>query len=298
VEEFLQLVVAGLAVGLRYALLALGFVVVFRATGVLNLFHGGFVLLGAYLTHHLTQRAELPFALGAPLACAACGMLGPLLERALLRRTVGYPLHAVIMITIGLLIIVEALVPAFWGYQPLNLGDPWGVETVSAGGLVLARRDIWTIGLAGAVLVGFLAFSRWTRYGLAMRATALDHELASARGISVPRMIAISWAIAGVAGALGGIGLASGATGVDATLAFATFTALPAIIVGGRDSPLGAVIGSAVIGVTQTLTAGYQPEHAPWLGTNFHVVMPYAVMLLFLGLRPHGLFGTAEAARP
>ncbi|MFN2557439.1 MAG: branched-chain amino acid ABC transporter permease [Nitriliruptorales bacterium] len=297
-DEFLQLLVAGLAVGFRFALLALGFVVVFRATGVLNLFQGGFVLLGAYLTYHLTQRAGLPFALAAVLGCGGCGLLGVLLERTLLRRTVGYPLHAVVMITIGLLIVIEALVPAIWGYQPLNLGDPWGVETMTAAGLRVTVRDLWTIALAASLLAGFFAFSHWTRYGLAMRATAHDHEIASAHGISVRRMIAISWAIAGVVGALGGISFASGAAGVDPALGFVTFAALPAIILGGRDSPIGAVVGGLVIGVSQVLTAAYQPEHAPWLGTNFHTVMPYVVMLLLLGLRPHGLFGTPEAARP
>ncbi len=290
--------VAGLALGFRYTLLALGFVVVFRATGVLNFFQGGFVLLGAYLAYHLTQRAGLPFALATALACAACGLLGVLLEQAVLRRTVGYPVYAVVMITIGLLIVIEALVPVFWGFQPLNLGDPWGLDTVTAAGLMLAVRDLWTIALAATILAAFFAFSHWTRYGVAMRATALDHEIASTRGISVRRMIAISWAIAGVVGAFGGISLASGAGGVDPTLDFVAFAAFPAIILGGRDSPMGAVVGGLVIGVSQVLTAGYQPELAPWLGTNFHVVMPYVVMLLLLGLRPHGLFGTPEAARP
>ncbi|MDP8960721.1 MAG: branched-chain amino acid ABC transporter permease [Actinomycetota bacterium] len=296
--EFLQLVVAGLAVGFRFALVALGFAVVLSATRVLNFAQGGFVLLGAYLTHHFTQRAGLLFPLGAALACATCGVLGVLLERAPLRRTVGQPPHAVIMITIGLLIVFQALVPAIWGYEPLNLGDPWGVQTVSAAGVIVAVRDLWTMGFAATVVAGFFAFSRWTRYGLAMRATALDQEVASAHGISVRRIIAISWAIAGVVGALGGISLASGASAVDTTIASVAFAALPALILGGLDSPAGAVVGGLVIGVTQTLTAGYQPEYAAWLGTNFHVVMPYVVMLVLLRLRPHGLFGAPGAARP
>ncbi len=295
--EFLQLLLAGLAVGFRLGLLGVGFVVVFRATGVLNLFQGGFVLLGAYLTHHLTLRAMLPFWGSAALACAACGLIGPLLERTLLRRTVGHPVHAVIMITVGMLVVVEALAPELWGYQPLNLGDPWGVRTVSAAGLLVAVRDVWTIGLAAAVLAVCAALFRWTGYGLAMRATAMDQELASARGIRVRRVVALSWSMAGVAGAVGGISLASGAGGVDPTIGFVAIAALPAVILGGRDSPVGAVVGGLVIGVTQALTARYQPAHAPWLGTNFHVVMPYLVMLLALALRPQGLFGTPEPTR-
>ncbi len=293
-DEFLQLLVAGLAVGFRFALLALGFAVVFSATGVLNLAQGGFVLVGAYLTYHFTQRVGLPFALAGALACAACGLLGVVLERVPLRRTVGQPVHVGIMITIGLLIMFQAIVPAVWGYEPLNLGDPWGVKTVSAAGLILAVRDLWTIGFAAIVVAAYFAFSRWTRYGLAIRATALDQEVASAHGISVRRIVAISWAIAGVVGALGGISLASGAGGVDPTIASVAFVALPAIILGGLDSPVGAVVGGLIIGVSQTLTARYQPEYASWLGTNFHVVMPYVVMLLLMRLRPQGLFGTPE----
>jgi branched-chain amino acid transport system permease protein len=298
VHELLQLLVSGLAVGFRYALVALGFVVVYSATRAINFAQGGFVLLGAYLTYHLTQRVGLPFALAAALACAACGLLGVLLQRVLPRRTVGSPVHAAIMIMIGLLIIAQVLVPEIWGHEPLNLGDPWGVQTVSPAGLIVSVRDLWTIGLAATVVAGFFTFSRWTRYGLAMRATAVDQEVAAAHGVSVRRIIAIAWAFAGVVGALGGISLASGASGVDPTIADVGFAALPAVILGGLDSPPGAIVGGLVIGVSQTLTAGYQPRYAPWLGTNFHVVMPYVVMLLLLRVRPQGLFGTPEAVRP
>jgi branched-chain amino acid transport system permease protein len=296
-EEFLQLVVAGLALGARYALVALGFVVIYRATGVINFAQGGLVALGAYLTYHFNQRVELEFLPSVLIALALCGLAGVLVERLLLRHMVGQPAFAVIMVTIGLLFVIEQLIPTLWGYQARNLGDPWGVETVDAAGLSIAVRDLWTLGLSGVALGGFFLLDRYTRYGLAMRATALDQEVALAQGISARRVFAVSWGIAGIVAALAGVTLASGAAGVNPTISFIALAAFPAMILGGLDSPLGAVIGGMVIGVTQTLTAGYQPEHAAWLGNNFHVVMPYVVMILILLVRPYGLFGTREVHR-
>lgn len=296
-EDFLQLVVAGLALGARYALVALGFVVIYRATGVINFAQGGLVALGAYLTYHFNQRVELDFAVSVLIALALCGLAGVLVERLLLRHMVGQPAFAVIMVTIGLLFVIEQLIPTLWGYEAHNLGDPWGVETRDVASLSVAVRDLWTLGLAAIALGGFFLLDRYTRYGLAMRATALDQEVALAQGISARRVFALSWAIAGVVAALAGVTLASGAAAVNPTISFIALAAFPAMILGGLDSPLGAVIGGMVIGVTQTLTAGYQPEHAAWLGANFHVVMPYVVMVLILLVRPYGLFGTPEVHR-
>jgi branched-chain amino acid transport system permease protein len=296
-EEFLQLVFAGLALGSRYALVALGFVVIYRATGVINFAQGGLVALGAYFAYQLTQETGLPFALGTVGALAGCALLGALIERFLLRRMVGQPVFAVVMITIGLLFVIDQLIPTIWGYGLHNLGDPWGIRTVDVGGVSLAIGDLWTLGLAAAALAGFFAFFRFSRYGLAMRATAFDPEAALAQGISARRVFALSWAIAGAVAALAGVTLASGSSGVEPAIGFIALAAFPAMILGGLDSPVGAVVGGLVIGVTQTLTAGYQPDHAAWLGDNFHVVMPYVVMVLILLVRPYGLFGTPEVER-
>lgn len=296
-EDFLQLVFAGLALGARYALVALGFVIIYRATGVINFAQGGLVALGAYLAYQFGERSGLPFPLAVLAALVVSGLVGVLVERLLLSRMVGQPVFAVVMVTIGLLFVIEQLIPTLWGYEAKNLGDPWGVETKDVAGLSLAVRDLWTLVLAGTALGGFFLFFRFTRYGLAMRAAAFDQEAALAQGISVRRVVAMSWAIAGIVAALAGVSLASGAAAVNPTISFIALAAFPAMILGGLDSPAGAVIGGMVIGVTQTLTAGYQPEHAAWLGNNFHVVMPYVVMILILLVRPYGLFGTPEVHR-
>ena len=295
--DFLQLCFAGLALGSRYALVALGFVIIFKASGVINFAQGALVTLGAYLAYNFNQTWDVPFVLALPMAVATGALVGVIVQRLLLRRMVGRPVFAVIMITIGLLFLLEQAMPSIWGYDALDLGDPWGIDTVDVGGVVLAVKDLWTIALAGVVLLGFFLFFKYSRMGVAMRASALDQEAALARGISVRRVFAWSWGIAGGVAALAGVSLGSGPAAVTPSLGLIALAAFPAMILGGLDSPKGAVIGGVLIGVTQTLTAGYQPEYAAFLGNNFYVVMPYVVMIAILLIRPYGLFGTREVQR-
>jgi branched-chain amino acid transport system permease protein len=295
--DFFQLTFAGLALGSRYALVALGFVVIYRATGVINFAQGSMVTLGAYLAYNFHQTWGLGFWLSVVLAVIAGGLVGALIQRLLLRRMVGRPVFGVIMITIGLLFLLDEIIASIWGYDALNMGDPWGIRTVEIGGVVLSVKDLWAIAAAAAVLLAFFVFFKFAGMGVAMRAAAFDQEAALARGISVRRVVGWSWAIAGGVAALAGISLGSGAAALTPTIGLIALAAFPAMILGGLDSPLGAVIGGLVIGVTQTLTAGYQPEYAAFLGTNFYVVMPYVVMIVILLIRPYGLFGTKEVHR-
>jgi branched-chain amino acid transport system permease protein len=297
VSDFLQLCFAGLAVGSLYALVALGFVVIYKATGVINFAQGGLVVLGAYLTYNARQTWGVPFFVAIVLAMLTCAALGALIERFVLRWLVGQPVFAVIMVTIGLLFIVRQVPTIVWGFDRLNLGDPWGIERVTAGDVFLSVKDIWTIGLAALVLLAFFLFFRYTNLGVAMRATAFDQEAAIAQGISARRIFALSWAIAGAVATLAGVMLSAGASGVRPDIEFVALAAFPAIILGGLDSPAGAVVGGVIIGLSQTLTAGYQPEYAEWLGSGFSNVMPYLVMIVILMVRPYGLFGTREVRR-
>ncbi|HYH59083.1 MAG TPA: branched-chain amino acid ABC transporter permease [Thermoleophilaceae bacterium] len=295
--EFLQLVVAGSALGARYALVALGFVIIYRATGVINFAQGGLLALGAYFTYAFANTADWPFALAAVAAVAATAAVGAATERVVLRPMVGQPVFAVIMITIGLLFIIEQVITSIWGFDNLNLADPWGVDTVKAGDVVIAVRDIWTIGLAAAALVGFFVFFRYSKLGVGMRAVAFDQEVALAQGISVRRVVAVSWAISGALAAIAGLTVAAGPAALSPSIGAIALVAFPAMIVGGMDSPGGAVLGGLIIGLTQALTAGYQEDFAPWAGENLAAVMPYFVMIVILLVRPHGLFGTPEVRR-
>lgn len=290
--EFFQYTVAGLALGARYALVALGFVVIYKATGVINFAQGSFVALGAYFTYNVHVTWGLPFAPAVIVAMLASALVGLAVERIVLRRVVGQPVFAVIMITVGLLYVLNQVITTIWGNDNLNLDDPWGIDIVTVGGVVIPMSDVWTVVLTGGVLLGFYVLFRHTSIGLAMRASALDPEAAMARGISVRRVVAVSWAIAAGVAALAGVTLAAGAAQLSPTVGFIALAAFPAMILGGLDSPLGAVLGGFVIGISQTLAAGYQV-----LGERFYTVMPYVVMIVILMIRPYGLFGTKEAHR-
>ena len=295
-SEFLQLCFAGLALGTRYALVALGFVIIYRATGVINFAQGGLLLIGAYLAYAF-NRTGMPFVFAVLLAIAVSAILGALTERIVLRKMVGQPVFAVVMVTIGLLFIADQVVTSIWGFDSLNLNDPWGVDTVAVGDVVLAVKDLWTIALAGAVLLGFFAFFRYSKLGVAMRATAFDQEAALAQGISARQVFGVSWAISAALACLAGVTVAAGPAALAPGIGSIALVAFPAMIVGGLDSPIGAVIGGIVIGLTQALTAGYQQDLFSWAGSNFSAVSPYVVMVLILLIRPYGLFGTKEVRR-
>jgi branched-chain amino acid transport system permease protein len=295
VTQFFQLLFAGIALGATYALVALGFVIVYRATGVINFAQGGLLALGAYISYAF--NTVLPFVVAVLCALVATGIVAAAFERVVLRRMVGRPNFAVIMITIGLLFVINQVVTTIWGFQALNLGDPWGVRTVSTGGVIFAVRDLWTIALAAAALAAFFLAFRLSKIGVAMRAAAYDPEAALAQGISTARVQGLAWGLAGVMGALAGVTLAAGPAALVPSLDQIALVAFPAIILGGLDSPPGAVVGGLIIGVVQSMTTGYQPDIAPWLGANFSNVMPYVVMVLILLVRPYGLFGTREVQR-
>ena len=297
-SAFFQLAVAGVALGALYALVALGFVVVYAASGVINFAHGALVLLGAYFAYLFGQEWGLPFALAVVLAMAACAAVGVLVERLVLAPTVGRPTVSVIMITIGLAIVAEQVVARVWGFGHLDVGDPWGNRTLAVGPVVVAQTDLARIAASGLVLLAFALLFSWSRVGLAMRAAASDQEAALAQGISARLVLGASWGIAGATATVAGVLLASGNRGLDPSLGVVALLAFPAVILGGLDSPLGAVVGGLVIGVVEVLTASYGPRYLPdWVGHNVHSVTPYLVLVALLLVRPHGLFGSREVTR-
>jgi branched-chain amino acid transport system permease protein len=295
--QFLSFLIAGIALGAQYALIVLGFVVIYRASGVLSFVQGGMVLLGCYLAYSLHVSAGLPFAIAVLGAMVATAIFATLVEAIILRRLVGQPQFAAIMATLGISIVLGEAVVSIWGPDNLNLNDPWGIETVHIASVPVQVSALWTIALAGAVLLAFFAIFRFSRIGLAMRATASDREAALAQGISPRVVFGVAWAIAGAVAALAGITAGAGVAQVQPQLSALAFVAFPAMVLGGLDSPGGAVIGGLVVGIAQQLTAGYQPDLLPFLGAGFQSVMPYVVMVVVLLVRPAGLFGSKEIRR-
>jgi branched-chain amino acid transport system permease protein len=294
---FLQNCFAGLALGSTYALVALGFVVIFKSTGVINFAQGGLLALGAYLGYTFSNNLLLAFGFAILLACLAAALVGAGFERLVLRRMVGQPPFAVIMITIGLLFVLEPLITAVWGFDNKQVRNPWNIHTVQVGDLVFGVRDLWTIGLTALVVVGFFVFFRFSPLGLAMRVTAFDPEAALAQGISARRVYAVSWAIAAALAALAGVAMAAGPGGLSPSIGFIALAAFPAMIVGGMDSPAGAVLGGLIIGLAEALTRGYQDQLFSWAGDNVSVIVPYLLMIVILLIRPYGLLGTKDVRR-
>jgi branched-chain amino acid transport system permease protein len=198
------------------------------------------------------------------------------------------------MITIGLSIAVDSAIPAIFGGNSRILGDPWGASAVHAGAITFNWVRIWTVACTGLLLVAYFAFDRFSRYGLAMRATASDQEAALAVGVPIRRVYALTWAIAGGVAVIGGVFLSGFPGSVNPSLGDVALRAFPAIILGGLDSLPGAVVGGVVIGIVEVLTSGYAPG---WLGNNFSDVAPYVVMIAVLLVRPYGLFGTRPVER-
>lgn len=291
---FLQLLFQGVALGATYALIALGFVVIFRASKVLNFAQIAMLLVGAYLVSWLAVDRQVPFFVAVVLAAAVLAAGGIVFQMAVLRRVAGAEPFVLVMMTLGLGVVVTAVVEVVFGPQRRALGDPWGSSAVHLGGLTFNWVKVWTILIALGALVAYFAFDRFTRYGLAIRATALDEEAASAVGVPVRRVHAIVWAVAGVLAALGGVFLAGFPSAPHPALGDAALRAFPAVILGGLESPTGAVVGGVSIGAIELLAAGYAPAA---LGSNFHAIAPYLVMMIVLVIRPYGLFGVRPVER-
>jgi branched-chain amino acid transport system permease protein len=295
---FLQLVFAGIALGCIYALIGLGFSIIFKASEVINFAQGGLLLVGAYIVSAGVFQWHLPFLLALLLGIVITILIGVLFERFALRKMIGRPVFSLLMITIGLDIILRRIVIVVWGSQPIPATSPFGVTSgFDRGGVHFGSDELWTIGITVVLCAVLFFFFRFTKYGLAMRATALDQEAALAVGINIRTVYALAWGIAAAIATLGGVFLAISKFAIDPTLGSIALLAFPAIILGGMDSVSGAVIGGIVIGLARNITAGYESHVEAVLGAGFHDITPYLIMILILLVRPYGLFGTRKVER-
>ncbi|MEV4894224.1 branched-chain amino acid ABC transporter permease [Nonomuraea sp. NPDC055795] len=290
----LESVIRGLGNGSVYALLALGFVIIYKATRVISFAQPALMLAGAVAVSYLTEVTG--FYLAVLLAALLIAGVALGIERVAIRPMVGRPVFVVAIITLGVDVVVRVVVNGFIGRDVRQMGDPWGLNQVALGPLVVQQRWLAMLAVTAVLVTLLFLFFRHTRYGLAMRAAAFDQETALAQGVSVGAVFALSWALAGFLAAIAGMFVGTG-QGVEQLTWIVALKALPAIIVGGLDSLGGAVAGGLTIGVVESLFQSYQGEFAPWLGQNFAVVTPYVVMLIVLLVRPYGLFGTREVER-
>src|SRR5437660_2690623 len=297
---FIQLVFAGIALGCIYALIGLGFSIIFKASEVINFAQGELLLVGAYVVSSGVFDWHLPFLLALLLRIAATVVIGLLFERFVLRRMIGHPVFSILMITIGLDTILRTAVIVGWGSNQRSAASPFDLsikDGLNVGGVLFGTSELWTIGVTILLCGALFYFFRFTKYGLAMRATALDQEAALAVGINIRAIYALAWGIAAAIATVGGVFLAIGSYAMDPTLGGAALLAFPAIILGGADSIVGAIVGGIIIGLVQDLTAGYESHVAGFLGAGIHQITPYLVMILVLLIRPYGLFGTRKVER-
>ena len=294
--KFLQAVAVGLGRGSIYALLALGFVIIYKSTRIISFAQPALMLAGAVIVSYLAVGAGLNFFLAVGLAMVLTAVLGLTIERSALRPMVGHPVFIVAIITIGIDVVVRVIANRFIGVRVLSVGDPWKLKQYMLGGVRVQQRYVWMFVITMILVALLFAFFKYSRMGLAMRATSFDQEVALAQGIPVGTVFAISWAIAGALAAVAGSFVGAGTT-IDQQTWVIALVALPAIILGGLDSVGGAVIGGLAVGLFESLVGTYQQKYAPWLGNNFSVVSPYVLMMIVLMLRPYGLFGTREVER-
>ncbi len=295
---FIQLVFAGIAQGCIYALIGLGFSIIFKASEVINFAQGELLLVGTYIVSAGFFEWHLPFLLALALGIIVTVIISLLFERLILRRMIGRPVFSILMMTIGLDIVLRTAVIIRWGSNPIPAASPFGISSgFTAGGVQFGANDLWTIGVTIVLCAALYYFLHYTKYGLSMRATALDQEAALAVGINIRTVYALAWGIAAFIATLGGVFLAIDSIAIDPTFGGVALFAFPAIILGGIDSVSGAVVGGIVIGLTQELTAGYESHVTNILGAGIHEITPYIIMILVLLIRPYGLFGSRKVER-
>lgn len=295
--SFLQLLVAGIALGAIYALVALGFVIIYRSSKVFNFAHGELLMVGAFLMVALTG-AGLPWAVALVGAMVLTGLLGVGIERGILRPLIGRPVFITIILTIFIGLVLRIAATTIWGVGERGMPTPWDSSgAFRVGGVAVLFNRVGAIVATVLVLGAFYLLFTRSKVGVGMRATATDQEVALGLGIPVGRVFALSWFVAGALAALAGAFLGMFPRSVDLNLGFIALRAFPAIIIGGLESPLGAVLGGVALGVVELMAQGYVNPALGSFGINLHQVFPYLVMIAFLMIRPYGLFGTREVER-
>jgi branched-chain amino acid transport system permease protein len=284
---FVLLMSNGVLIGLMYSLIALGFVLVYKATDVINFAQGEFVMIAGFVVAVALAAWQLPLWVSVVAGLAAMVAFGFGLERTMLRRLIGRPVIAIVMATIGLAAILRGVGPLVWGAETKPLSLPISDEPFIMGPLFIPP-----IQLVGAIVsLGFLAAFGWfflkSRKGIAMRAVADSQQVAMAMGINVQRYFGLAWAMTGVVSALGGV-IWGSLLGVDVHLALVGFKVFPVVILGGLDSIPGAIIGGLIVGIVENVAAGYID---PYVGGGTKDFAPYVLMILALMFRPYGIFG-------
>jgi len=293
-EFFLQLVLNGLVIGSIYALVGLGFVIIYKSSSILNFAQGEFLMLGAYVCLAIFTTTKVPFLAAFVLTLGFSVLLGMLMERVLLRPMIGEPVISVIMLTLGLASVLRAVVQGFWGTDTRPYPEIFPTAPVRIGPLPVSQGYLYSVASVVVLLALFSVFFKFSRAGIAMRATAFSQQVALSMGISVKRIFALAWSIATVVSAVGGVLLGGIRGGVDGAFALFGLKVIPVVILGGLDSVAGAIVGGIVMGILENLAGGYLD---PLLGGGVKEVAPFIALVAILSVKPYGLFGKVKIER-
>jgi branched-chain amino acid transport system permease protein len=289
----LVLLTNGIMIGLMYALIALGFVLIYKATDAINFAQGEFVMFAGFIAAGAAEIAGLPFWISAGLAIAGMIALGFGLERVVLRPLIGRPVIAVVMATIGLAAVLRGVATMAFGGGTRAIVMPISDDPIQLGPIMLPPVQLVGAAVSLVFLAGFTWFFLKSRTGIAMRAVADSQQVSMAMGINVRRYFALAWAMAGIVSALGGIVWGT-MLGVDNQLALVGLKVFPVVILGGLDSVMGAVVGGLIVGIVENFAAGY---FDPIVGGGTKDFAPYVLMILVLMVRPEGIFGRRRIER-
>jgi branched-chain amino acid transport system permease protein len=292
---FIQLVVSGLSLGMVYALIAIGFVIILKCSNAFNLAQGQFVMLGGYLGYTFLVVMHLPLWASVICAILVATLTGLIIERLALRPLIGKPVLAIVMMTIALAVVIEGIATLAWGGEFKTYYGSLPVINFKVGAISLPSETIIGLIVAAIVVVILMVIFRYTKIGLAMRATAEDEQVVRSSGIKVTMVYAFAWIIACIVGVVGGI-LLGAVSGVMTSLANIGWKALAVVILGGIDSIEGAILAGLILGVSENVASGYLDPLMP-SGGGLANVFPFIIIVVVLIFRPYGLFGLKRIER-
>jgi len=292
-ELFLMTLITGILVGGIYALVALGWVLIYKCSGVLNLAMGELTLIGAYVTLTFYEMG-VPFVFAVFCTLLVGVVLGYLTERIFLDKLIGEPILTVIMVTVGLSFFFKGVIVFIFGTDTHVFQPPvFPLNPIKLGFITISSVYLWSFILSIVLLIMFVAFFKYTRWGLAMQATADDETAALSLGISARFVYAAAWAIAFMSAGVGGA-LLGNINGINISVGYLGLLVLPAVVLGGLNSVPGAIVGGIIIGVLQNLSGTYLDQYFPG---GVKEIMPFAFMTVFLLFKPYGLWGWERIER-
>lgn len=297
-EKILEILLNGLSMGAIYALLALGFVLIYKSTGVINFAQGELAMVGAFICYSFATLMNIPYIYAFLVALIGGLILGAIVYQTFFRTMVGEPLFSTIMVTVGLASILTCIAGLIWGHDVYSLNSPFTDKVIHIGNITFAQGSAYTIVVSVVLFVIFILFFNRSLMGISMRGTAEDPDTAGLMGINVKKIHMVAWALGALVAAVAGMFLAEQSF-VRLSMSHTGIKAMSAAILGGMESVSGAILGGVIIGVVEGLAANYLSgmEVGDFHFGDIKDVAAFVIMIIVLMIRPHGIFGKEKVER-